>query len=105
MGYFEKAESSRLGTTQIITYTQTSTAIGSAFGAQTFQVRCVANSACHVQIGDGVQTATTSLSAFLPANWVEYFTVSPGQRLSAIRAATDGLVTNTNGSLNVTEMS
>ena len=96
--------SGRLGTTQVVTYTQTSTAIGSVFGTQTYQIRCVANSACHVQIGDGAQTATTSLSPFLPANVVDYFTVTPGQQLSAIRASTEGLVTATNGSLNVTEL-
>jgi hypothetical protein len=40
----------------------------------------------------------------LPANWLEYVTVSPGQKISAIKAATNGLVTATAGTLWVTEL-
>jgi hypothetical protein len=36
---------------------------------------------------------------------VEYVIVTPGQRISAIKAATNGLVTATAGTLWVTEMS
>jgi hypothetical protein len=97
-------EASRLGTTQTIAYTDTSAAITNAFGAQTYQIRVVADSACHIKIGDGAQTATTS-DPFLPANWPEYMTVTPGQRISAVRAASDGLVTATSGTLWVTELS
>ena len=61
-------------------------------------------SACCFRIGDGAQTATTS-DPFLPANVVQYVIVSPGQRISAIKAATNGLVTATAGTLWVTEMS
>ena len=42
---------------------------------------------------------------FLPANAIEYVIVSPGQRIAAIKAATNGLVTATAGTLWVTEMS
>jgi hypothetical protein len=51
-----------------------------------------------------VQTATTA-DTYLPANTIEYVIVSPGQRISAIKAATNGLVTATAGTLWVTEMS
>ena len=64
----------------------------------------MSNSACHFKIGDGVQTATTS-DPFLPANWESVFIVTPGQRISAIKAATGGLVTATAGTLWVTELS
>ena len=94
---------SRHGTTQTIAYTGSSAAVANAFGAQTYQVRVVANSACHIKIGDGAQTATTS-DPFLPASIAEYVTVTPGQRIAAIRAATDGLVTATSGTLWVTEL-
>lgn len=94
--------SSRPDVTQTIAYSA-STAITNAFGAQTYQIRLVANSACHYKIGDGAQTATTS-DPFLPANWVEHLTVTPGQRISVIRAATNGLVTATDGTAWVTEM-
>lgn len=94
-------DASRGGTTQTIAY-DSSTAITNAFGAQTYQVRLAANSACHYKIGDGAQTATTS-DPFLPANVIEYVAVSPGQSISAIKAATNGLVTATAGTLTVTE--
>lgn len=91
-----------LGTTQTIAY-DGSVAITNAFDAQTRQIRLVADSACHFKIGDGVQTATTS-DPYLPANWETYVTVTPGQRISAIKAATNGLVTATAGTLWVTEV-
>ena len=96
-------QASRLGTTQTIAY-NSSAAVGNAFGAQTYQIRVAANSACHIKIGDGAQTATTA-DPYLPAHWPEYVTVTPGQRISAIKAATDGLDTATAGTLWVTELS
>lgn len=94
--------SSRQIRTQVIAY-DASTAITNAFGADCRQIRLVSNSACNYKIGDGAQTATAS-DPFLPANWYEYVTVNPGQRISAIKAATGGLVTATAGTLWVTEM-
>jgi hypothetical protein len=81
-----------------------SVAITNAFSPETYQLRLVADSACCYRIGDGAQTATTA-DPFLPANTIEYVIVSPGQRISAIKAATNGLVTATAGTLWVTEMS
>jgi|SRR3954470_6456721 hypothetical protein len=104
MSFFEKQNSSRAGTCQQIAYTGSSVGISNAFGTETYQIRLVANSACHYKIGDGTQTAATT-DPFLPPNWVEYVTVTPGQKIAAVRAATDGLVTATSGTLSVTEMS
>src|ERR1700733_9543753 len=73
------------------------------FGAQTRQIRIVANTACNVQIGDGAATATAG-SPFLPANAVEYVMVTPGEYIAAIEAATNALVTATAGTLWVTEL-
>ena len=103
MSFFPKHPSSRIGATQTIAY-DASVAIANAFGSETFQLRLVANSACCYRIGDGAQTATTA-DTFLPANAIEYVIVSPGQRISAIKAATNGLVTATAGTLWVTETS
>jgi hypothetical protein len=103
MSFFPKQPSSRLGVTQTIAFDGSST-VASVFGSETYQVRLVANSACCFRIGNGTQTATTA-DAFLPANVVEYVIVSPGQSISAIKAATSGLVTATPGSLWVTELS
>lgn len=99
-----KSPSSRQGMTQTIAYTGSSVGATNAFGNETYQVRLSADSACNYSIGDGTQTATTS-SPFLPANVIEYVTVTPGQKIAAIRAATDGLVTATSGTLWVTELS
>ena len=103
MSFFPKQPSSRVGSTQTIAY-NASVAIANAFGPETYQLRLVADSACCYRIGDGAQTATTA-DPFLPANTVEYVIVSPGQRIAAIKAATDGVVTATIGTLWVTELS
>lgn len=93
----------RNGTTQAVAYTGTAAASTNAFGSQTYMVRIVANSACHYVIGGAPVAVVTD--AFLPANWVEYITVNPGEKISAIQAATGGLITATAGSLWVTELS
>jgi hypothetical protein len=92
----------RLSTTQTIAF-DANVAITNAFGAQTYNLRLVSNSACNFRIGDGAQTATAA-DPFLPANWETVVSVSPGQRISALKAATGGLVTATAGTLWVTEL-
>ena len=93
----------RIGVTQTIAF-DTTTAITNAFGAETYWLRLVSNSACNFRIGDGAQTATAA-DPLLPANWETVVTVSPGQRISALKAATGGLITATAGTLWVTELS
>jgi hypothetical protein len=95
-------DASRLGLTQTIAY-DGNVAITNPFGAETFQIRVVANSACHIAIGDGAQTASTA-DPYLPAHWEAFYAVVPGQRISAIKAATNGLVMATAGTLWVTEI-
>lgn len=103
MSFFPKHHASRAGATQAIAF-DSSTAAANAFGPSTYQLRLVSNAACCFRIGDGTQTATNA-DSFLPANLVEYVIVNPGQSISAIKAATNGLVTATAGTLWVTEMS
>lgn len=103
MSFFPKQHASRAGISQTISY-DSSVGATNPFGAATYQIRLVANSACHYRIGDGAQTATTA-DAYLPPNAIEYVIVSPGQRIAAVKAATNGLVTATAGTLWVTEMS
>ncbi len=95
----------RNGTCQQIAYDAT-VAISNAFGAQTRYVRLVANSACHFHVYEVGGTATATVAdPFLPANWVETIRVQPGQKISAIKAATNGsIVTATAGTLSVTEL-
>lgn len=96
-------DNARQGVSQAIAFTGSSVAITNAFGAQTYYVELCANSHCHYRIGDGAQTAATT-DSLLPAYTVITRKVSPGQRISAIRGATDGLVTATSGTLTVTEL-
>jgi len=103
MSFFPKQAASRVAATQTIAF-DSSAAIATKFGTETYQIRLASNSACCYRIGDGPQTATVA-DVFLPANTVEYVTVNPGQSISAIKAATNGLVTATAGTLWVTEMS
>jgi hypothetical protein len=93
MGQFDKQTSSRLGVTTIVT-TSAASAATSAFGPQTYQVRVVSTAAVNFRIGDGSPVAVAT-DAYLPANVVDYFSVSPGQKLAAIGNAT----------VSVTEMS
>jgi hypothetical protein len=103
MSFFPKQPSSRTGTTQVIAF-DGSVGATNKFGSATYQLRLAANAACCYRIGDGAQTATLA-DVFLPANTVEFVTVSPGQNIAAIKAASNGLVTATAGTLWVTEVS
>jgi hypothetical protein len=79
---------SRLGTVQEVAIGAASAA-SAAFGAQTYQVRVVATSACRVRIGDGTPTALAA-DSYLPADRPEYFTCTPGQRIAVIQESAGG---------------
>ena len=64
-----------------------------AFGAFTTQVRIVSSAAVQYRI-DAAPTAVTT-DTYLPPNWVEYITVSPGQKIAVIGT----------GTVNITEVS
>lgn len=91
------------GTTQVVAYTTAAAATSSAVGTQTRQIRIVSNSACHYAIGTSPTAVVTD--PLLPSLQVEYVSITPGQKVSAIRAATGGGITATDGSLWVTELS
>ncbi len=93
---------SRNSTTQTVASGVAAAAVTNAFGSQTNAVRIVCNAACHVLVGT-TPVATVS-DPFLPASFVEYINVNPGEKISAIQAATGGLVTATVGTLWVTEL-
>ena len=107
--FYQKQPSSRQGTVQVVPYTGTAAALSNPFGPQTVQIRLTANSACHYLVSGGnaqaATAATVSNGSFLPANVIEFVTVTGGQTLSVIQAATNGLITATAGTLNVTELS
>jgi hypothetical protein len=75
-------DSARLGAANNVAVATTSTAAASsAFASTTYQIRVAAPSACFVKIGDGTLTAAAT-DALLPSTWVDYITVSPGQKIS-----------------------
>jgi hypothetical protein len=91
-------------TVQTVAYTGTSATCTNPFGTESYCIRVSSNSACHVKVVEAAGGAATTGDIFLPANWVDYFIVTPGQKISAIQASTNGLVTATAGTLNVVEM-
>lgn len=85
----------RLGTHRSTAYTGTAGVIATAVGTQIYKVRVVVTSAAFITI-DNSPTATAA-SVYMPADSPEYFTITPGQSVSAIQSAS-------NGTLHVTEI-
>lgn len=77
----------RLGTVQSVAYTGTAGTITNGIGTQTYKVRVLVTSDAFITT-DGT-TATTS-GTFMPAMTAEYFTVTPGQKVSAIQSTAAG---------------
>lgn len=78
----------RLSTHQSVAYTATAGTIANAVGAQTYRIRIVCTTDAFVKVGDA-PTATTS-DPLLPANSVEYLTITPGQKVSAVQSTAGG---------------
>ena len=71
------------------------------FGSQTYQIRLAANQLTKYVIAEAPSVSSTTIlqtGANLPPNVIEWVTVTPGQRLSAI-------TTSTAADLSVTETS
>lgn len=63
------------------------------WGTTTEDIRVVSTTACHINIGQNPTAAATDNNGFyLPANVVEYFHVTPGQRLAVIQDAAAGVL-------------
>lgn len=86
----------RLGTHQSKAFTGTAGTIDNAIGSGTFKVRVVVTSAAYVKV-DNSPTAT-SADVYMAADSPEYFTCTPGQKVSAIQVSSGG-------TLHVTEVS
>lgn len=78
----------RLGTHQSVAYTGTAGTIANAMTAGVLKVRVVCTSAAYVKIGVN-PTATTS-DVYCPADGVEYFTINPGEKVSAVQVSAGG---------------
>ncbi len=107
MGNFiDKPGTSRLGTSArlVVAGSTVAAVVSSAFSAQCRQIRVtfattIAGDFALFSIDDGTPTVGSS-SAYIVANWTDYFTVTPGQKI----AVTGGSTAST-GSLNVIECS
>lgn len=78
----------RLGTHQSAAYTGTAGTITNAISDQVVKIRVVVTSAAYVKVGNS-PTATTA-DPYMPADSVEYFTVSAGMKVSAIQVSAGG---------------
>jgi hypothetical protein len=78
------------GTAQDIAVAAASAAVTNPFGANIFDIRVVSTTACWVTISKAPTATAAAPSAYLPAGVVEYFHVSPGEKIAAIRASADG---------------
>jgi hypothetical protein len=83
----------RLGTSQSVAYTDTAAASTNAFGVGTQVVRLSSTTGCHVRFGASPTAVATD--SFLKGGEPEYFVVTPGQKVSAIRTTTSGTLTVT----------
>jgi hypothetical protein len=87
-------DSSRLGANTNFTLSGSSQATA-AFGPQTYQVRvATAGQPAFIRVGDGTPTVTAG-DPLMPANWVDYLTVTPGQKLACLQAGTAGTLSVT----------
>jgi hypothetical protein len=78
----------RLGTHQSAAYTGTAGTITNAIGSGSYKVRVVVTSAAYVKVGDS-PTATSS-DVYMAADAPEYFSCTPGQKVSAIQVSSSG---------------
>lgn len=78
----------KLGTHQSAAYTATAGTITNAVATGTYKVRVVVTSAAFIKIGQSV-TATAS-DVYMPADSPEYFSIYPGEKVSAIQSAAGG---------------
>jgi hypothetical protein len=93
-----KQPSSRPGTSQDITTGAASATLATAFGTETYQVRLSATAAVRYRVVEAAGGTAVATDTLLPANVVEYITVTPGQKIAAIQESAAG-------KLNVTEVS
>jgi len=78
----------RLGTHQSVSYNATAGTIGTAISSGIHKVRVYVTSAAYIKIGKDV-TATTSDTP-MAADAPEYFTIKPGEKVSAVQVSGSG---------------
>jgi len=84
----------RLGAAQKFTMSGTSQAT-TAFGTQTRVIRVATHDQpAYIKIGPGTPTAAAT-ETLIPIGYVEYFSVSPGEKLAVFQGGTAGAFTVT----------
>jgi hypothetical protein len=78
----------RIGPAQNVAYTGTAGTIAAAIGTQTYKVRVVVTTDAFVTTDGSTPSATSG--AYVVGLSPEYFTVSPGQKVSAVQVAAGG---------------
>jgi len=78
----------RLSTHQSVAYTGTAGTITSAVATGIQKVRVVCTSAAYIVIGNS--PTATSAGVYVPADTPEYFSITPGQKVSAIQVSVSG---------------
>jgi len=98
--YFGKAPSSRILKAQNIALSGNAASTPSTdFTAETFQIRVATTLAGWLRIGDNKADPTAAIGdTFVPTGVVDYFTVTPGQRMAFISTSTS------TGNCSLTEM-
>jgi hypothetical protein len=105
MAGYPKYGQGRHGRTQTIDVTSVSAGVTSVLGTQTYFVRVAANTPIHLRVYDTTVSSTaTSADPIVPVQVVEVVGVTPGQRISAIKAS-GGAVTSADGRVTITELS
>ena len=78
----------RLSTVQKVAYTGTAGTISNAVGSQTRKIRLLVTTDAYVTIGKAPSATTndTYVTGLVP----EYFTITPGEKVSAMQVASGG---------------
>jgi hypothetical protein len=96
--YLERHHSSRILNSLATAITSgTVSQAPAVFGQQTRQIRVSSTLPTWIKYGDGAQTAAAG-DTWLPANVVDYFTVTPGQTFAFLSTSTSS------GYVSITEM-
>ncbi len=82
----------RLGATQNVAYTGTAGTVTNGVSSGVTKVRVACTTDAFIAIGDGTVAPTSTTGAPMFAGQVEYFTVSPGQKVSAIQSTANGIL-------------
>jgi hypothetical protein len=78
----------RIGATQNASYSASAGTVTNKVGSQTYKVRVLVTTDAFVTTDGSVPSATSG--AYVPALSPEYFTVTPGQTVSALQVSAAG---------------